>query len=153
MFGEVNLENLPCFLLFHSLFSLIKFYFSLFPKTSKVHNLPESLLLPKEGLSVGFDPVPSPIPAAAPFLLRWSQSCWNSCQRWRLKVFWPRGRVGVGGDTSPPVSCPGQHRGIFLEPRFVSHCWWSALVSSKSLLPSKVVKPLGLSSVFRDVLL
>lgn len=104
------------------------FFFLFFLNTSKVHNLPESLLLPKEALSVGFDPGPSPIPAAAPFPLRWSQSCWSSCQCWRLKND-PTQRKGWGWwghFTSSFLSrtTQGDHSGakICLSPWVIHSC-------------------------------
>lgn len=65
--GEVNLKSLRCSVLFHFSFSHVRISFP-FLKTSKIHNLTESLLLPKERLSVGVDPGLSPITAAASFL-------------------------------------------------------------------------------------
>lgn len=65
--GEVNLKSLTCLPSSRFSFSHIRTYFP-FLKTSKTHNLTESLLLPKESLSAGFDLGPSPVTAAAPFL-------------------------------------------------------------------------------------
>lgn len=62
--------------------------------------------------------------------LRWSQGCWNNCQCWRLKASSaPEEGVNVGRGSPSPVSCPRQHKGIFLYVRCVSHCLWPTLVS------------------------
>lgn len=99
-FNEVNLRKLPCFLWFHFLFSLIKISFHLL-ETSKIHHLPEGLLLPKEGLFVGFDLAPSPITAAASFLWDKAKSAEISVSAGDWRLIWSKGRFNIGRQFMP----------------------------------------------------